>query len=153
MSVRLRDERVFACEADAMVELWKDPVFQRARSAHLGTSRCEFSCDGDVVVLVETRETYRPHAYVTRLETRWAGRYASWELRRVEGPGDARAWGRFEVRELMGGRCAISLEGRLEIQAGLFGPMIERLVGPALRLEKAKEARFVRAWISTISST
>lgn len=155
MTIRLHDERRYPLAPDALVALWKDPAFQEARSAHLGTLAARCIVEADVVVLEETRDTgWRPHVYVTRLTTRWAGRRATWTLERLAGPGDARAEGTVEVREGAERATAVLvLDGRLEVRVPLLGPMIERLARRGLVAEKDREAAFVRDWIQRISTT
>lgn len=153
MTIRLHDERRYPLAPDALVALWKDPAFQEARSAHLGTLAARCTVDGDVVVLEETRDTgWRPHVYVTRLTTRWDGDRASWTLERLAGPGEARAEGTVEIRGADQG-AVFALEGTLEVRAAVLGPMIERLARRGLIAEKAREERFVREWIRMISKT
>ncbi|MCA9605617.1 MAG: DUF2505 family protein [Myxococcales bacterium] len=153
MTIRLHDERRYPLARDALVALWKDPVFQEARSRHLGTLDVKCVVDGDVVVLEETRDTgWRPHVYVTRLTTRWDGHGATWTLERLAGPGEASAAGTIEVRSARAA-CTFVLEGTLEVRVPVLGRMIERLARRGLVVEKDREERFVRDWIQTISST
>lgn len=153
MTTRLHDVRRYALDADALVELYKDPEFQLARSRALGTLEATCTREGDVVVLEETRDTgFKPHLYVTRLTTHWDGRRATWELARVSGPGDAAAQGTIVV-EPRGRGSTLVLDGTLEVRVPLLGRMIERLARRGLTSEKDVEAKFIERWIERISTT
>lgn len=148
MATRLHDERRFEVDPDELVGLWKTPAFQLARSRALGTLEATCVCEGDTVIVEETRDTgWKPHLYETRLTTRWAGREAKWELVRLAGPGDAGAHGTLVVRPTRSG-ARLVLEGRLEVRVPVLGGLIERLARRALSAEREVEARFVKDWLA-----
>lgn len=149
MAVRLHDERRYAIAPARLAAIWRDPAFQEARSAHLGTLAARCIVEGDDVVLEETRDTgWPPHVYVTRLTTRWDGLCARWTLERLAGPGDAHASGSLVIRPAAEG-ASLTLEGTLEVRVPVLSRLIERLARRALVAERDREARFVEAWIAT----
>ena len=150
MAVRLHDERRYAVTPARLAAMWRDPAFQEARSAHLGTLAARCAVEGDTVVLEETRDTgWPPHLYVTRMTTRWEGLRARWTIERLAGPGDARATGSLEIRPAPAG-ASLTLEGTLEVRVPILGGLIERLARRALVGERDREAAFVAVWIARL---
>ena len=148
MAVSIDDERTYLCDPATLLATFKDPAFQRARSAHLGTLAPVCERNGDTLVLTETRNTgFGPHVYVTRLTTRWTGMEARWELERQQGPGDASAKGTLRIEPARAGSRLI-LEGVLEIRVPIVSGLIERLARRGLVEVRAREARFVSDWLS-----
>jgi hypothetical protein len=150
VAVHLHDERTFDAPAAALFELMIDPAFQEARSRHLGTraARCQRSDEGaaTVIALDETRDTgFAQHAYRTLFLARWdrEAMRARWELRRIEGPGDAQAHGTIEIDALGADRSRLIMDGELEVRVRFFGVAIERVAKSALGIARAKEARFI----------